>query len=107
MSEAQRFGTPEPGISYRERRAAYAVIVREGRVATVQNRGRHFLPGGGSLPNEAPEQTVVREVREELARSVRLIRKIGEATQYFYADADDCHYHMPAVFFAAEFTDEP
>ena len=33
----------------------------------------------GSLPGETPEETLVREVREELARSVRLVTKIGEA----------------------------
>jgi hypothetical protein len=49
----------------------------------------------------------VREVREELARGIRLVRRIGEATQFFYAAADDCHYQMLAVFFLAEFPDEP
>jgi 8-oxo-dGTP pyrophosphatase MutT (NUDIX family) len=65
------------------------------------------LPGGGSLPGESSEETVVREVREELARSVRLIRRIGEATQFFYAADDHCYYEMFAVFFLAEFSDEP
>jgi 8-oxo-dGTP pyrophosphatase MutT (NUDIX family) len=66
-----------------------------------------FLPGGGSLPGETPEETLVREVREELARSVRLVHKIGEATQFFHAAADGCHYKMLGVFFLAEFPDEP
>ena len=65
------------------------------------------LPGGGSLPGESPEETLVREVREELARSVRLVSKIGEATQFFYAVDDDCYYKMVGVFFLAEFPDEP
>jgi hypothetical protein len=51
--------------------------------------------------------TVRREVREELARSVRLVRRIGQATQYFYAADDGCHYRMSAVFFLAEFPNEP
>jgi 8-oxo-dGTP pyrophosphatase MutT (NUDIX family) len=36
--------------------------------------GKFFLPGGGSLPEETAEETVRREIREELARSVRLMR---------------------------------
>ncbi len=65
------------------------------------------LPGGGSLPGEIPEETLVREVREELARSVRLVSKIGEATQFFYAADENCYYKMLGVFFRAEFPDEP
>ena len=58
------------------------------------------------MSGEAAEDTVAREVREELARGVRLDRKLGEVTQYFYAASDDRHYKMHAVFFAGEFADE-
>ena len=79
-----------------------------GTVGAVRGTaGMIGLPGGGSLPGETPEDTLVREVREELARSVRLVRRIGEATQFFYAAAEDCHYKMLGVFFLAEFPDEP
>ena len=71
---------------------------------TVKFGQKYFLPGGGSLAGEAPEDTIFREVEEELARSVRLMRRIGEATQYFYSTADHQHYEMRAVFFLAEFT---
>jgi 8-oxo-dGTP pyrophosphatase MutT (NUDIX family) len=108
MAEKLIFGSPEPNVQYTERRAAYVLIVTDnGQVATVKSQQNRFLPGGGSLPGEAPEDTVVREVREELARGVRLIRRIGEATQYFYSTADDRHYRMRAVFFTGEFTDGP
>jgi hypothetical protein len=36
-----------------------------------------------------------------------LVRRVGEATQFFYAAGEDCHYKMQAVFFLAEFPDEP
>jgi len=106
MADALIFGSPEPDVQYTERRAAYVVIIHDGKVAAVESRQKYFLPGGGSLPGEAPEDTIAREVREELARGVRLIRKIGEATQYFYSDADERHYEMRATFFAGAFTDE-
>ena len=101
------FGSPEPNIRYTERRAAYVVIVSsDGNIAMVKGPQKYFLPGGGSLPDEAPEDTVAREVSEELARSVRLIRSLGEATQYFYSTDDDRHYKVRATFFVGEFSDE-
>lgn len=101
------FGLFEPGIQYYERRAAYVVINVGGKVAMVGSGRKHFLPGGGSLPFESPELTVVREVTEELARDLTLLRTLGEAVQYFYSDSDQCHYKMQAAFFAGEFTSEP
>jgi GrpB-like predicted nucleotidyltransferase (UPF0157 family)/8-oxo-dGTP pyrophosphatase MutT (NUDIX family)/precorrin-6B methylase 2 len=107
--QSMMFGKPLEGVAYTERPAAYAVVAGENdTVAAVQGKaGMIGLPGGGSLPGETPEETVQREVREELARSVRLVRRIGEATQFFHAAADDCHYKMLGVFFLAEFPDEP
>jgi 8-oxo-dGTP pyrophosphatase MutT (NUDIX family) len=100
-----RFGNILAGIKYQERPAAYALITDgEGRIAAVQGRRGYFLPGGGSLPEEKPEETIARELREELARGVRIIFKIGEAVQYF--SAGDEHYRMTALFYVAEFTGE-
>ena len=101
------FGSAEPVVQYVERRAAYVVVARDDKVAAVVGaRGKYFLPGGGSLPGETPEETVTREVSEELARGVRLTHKVGEAVQYFYSGADERQYRMRATFFAGEFTDE-
>ena len=106
MAETLIFGSPEPDVAYTERPAAYVVIIADSKVALVKGRQKYFLPGGGALAGEAPEATVVREVREELARGVRLTRRLGAALQYFYAAADERHYQMHAIFFAGEFTDE-
>src|SRR5215210_7129364 len=109
MDESTTFGVRLEGVAYADRPAAYAVVAGEnGTVAAVKGTsGRFFLPGGGSLPGEAAGEAVRREVREELARSFRLIRPIGAATQYFHAADDDRHYKMSAEFFLAEFTDGP
>ena len=107
MTNVLTFGSAEPDVVYTERQAAYAVIVTaEGRVAAVKGGDKYFLPGGGSLPNEGPGDTILREVREELARNARLVCRIGEAVQYFYAATEKRHYRMRAVFFTAELTDE-
>src|SRR5437868_11385928 len=104
--DAVVFGSPTPGLSYSERPAAYAVITNgEGMVATVKSERGYFLPGGGSLPGEAPEATALREVLEEVGRGARIIGRLGEAVQYFPAEGKA--FKMHAVFFRAEFTGEP
>ncbi len=109
MTETATFGVRLEGVAYVDRPAAYAVVAGEnGTFAAVRGTsGKFFLPGGDCLPGEAAEETVRREVGEELGRSVRLVRPIGAATQYFYAADDDRHYRMSTVFFLAEFTDGP
>lgn len=68
-----------------ERRRVAAVIVRQGHVLMVRERGRGptgrhdgqeywTLPGGGISPGETPEEALVREVREEVGLSCRAIR---------------------------------
>lgn len=106
MNEEFIFGSQTPNVLYTDRQAAYVVITNNGRFAVVKPQEKYFLPGGGALSGETSEDTVVREVFEELSRNVRLVRKIGEVIQYFYSAADDQHYKMRATFFAGEFTDE-
>jgi 8-oxo-dGTP pyrophosphatase MutT (NUDIX family) len=104
-AEAPTFGVREPGTAYTERRAAYGVVFGAAEtVAVVRGpSGRFWLPGGGSLPGESAEDTLPREVREELGRGVRLTHRLGEATQFFHAASEDRHYRMQAVFFRADF----
>jgi 8-oxo-dGTP diphosphatase len=102
------FGVPVAGVTYEQRRAAYAVIRNSvGAVAAVHVPAGYWLPGGGMLPGETPEETVVREVREELGCPLRLVCKIGEAVQYFFAAAEGRYYAMQAVFFRAELVEGP
>lgn len=94
-------------MAYTERRAAYGVILGENDLVAVVKgpSGHYWLPGGGSSAGESAEETLIREVGEELACGVRLIDRIGEATQFFYAADEHRHYWMLAVFFQAEFTE--
>src|SRR4051812_14921871 len=95
MDETHIFGSPEPNVQYTDRRAAYIVIVADdGQIAMVKGSQKYFLPGGGSGEDEAPEDTIIREAYEELARSVRPTRRIGKAIQYFYSATVDRHYKM-------------
>ena len=101
------FGVPVAGVLYEQRCAAYAVIRNStGAVAAVHVPAGYWLPGGGCLPGETPEETVVREVREEIGGPLRLAHKIGEALQYFFAASEGRYYAMQAVFFRAELIED-
>jgi 8-oxo-dGTP diphosphatase len=101
------FGTAPADAKWQERRAAYVVIRRpDGKVAAVRGRDRLFLPGGGSGEREQAEETVVREVAEELGRRIGRLSPLGYAIEYFYASDDGRWYKMRATFFRAELTDE-
>ncbi|NUP48161.1 MAG: NUDIX hydrolase [Catenulispora sp.] len=74
----------------KNRRRAAAVIIRDGRVLMVRERGtgatgRHdgqeywTLPGGGIEPGETPEQTVMREVAEEVGLVTLSVRYLYDA----------------------------
>jgi 8-oxo-dGTP pyrophosphatase MutT (NUDIX family) len=96
------FGSPVPGVGHAARHAAYAVVHgRRGLVAAVRTSLGYFLPGGGALDGETLEETVMREVREELAREVRMTGEVVEAVQYFAVDGH--HFRMEAAFLGAEF----
>lgn len=102
------FGPFDSNLQYRERCAAYVVILAEdGTVAAVQGREQFFLPGGGAELSETADGTIHRELQEELACRVRLLARIGQATQYFYARREDWHFRMEAEFYLAEFASEP
>lgn len=81
------FGHAEPGLSYRERRCAFGVLVRDGKVACVRvdrgERSYHDLPGGARDGDETEEEALVREFVEETGLTVRPAARLGEAAQLF------------------------
>jgi len=54
------------------RPAAYALIVRDGKLLLVKMRrtGKYHLPGGGIHPGERMEETLKRETREETGKDL-------------------------------------
>lgn len=78
---------PSPGIHYRPRPGAYALLLREGRVLlTHQNDPvpEFQLPGGGIDPGESPLAALHREVIEETGWAISAPRLIGRYRRYTF-----------------------
>jgi 8-oxo-dGTP diphosphatase len=67
---------------------AAAILIENDQAAMIERyrAGRlyYVFPGGHIEPGEQPEQTVVREVKEELGLDVRIIRLVAHSTYLEY-----------------------
>lgn len=84
-----RFGSPLPGLSYLDRRAAFGVAENAlGQIALAQvtkpGKAPYFdLPGGAVDGDETEEQAVAREFGEETGLVVEAVRLIDTVSQHF------------------------
>jgi 8-oxo-dGTP diphosphatase len=105
-----QFGEPQPGRTYPDRPAAFAVIERDGMIALARavfpgGRFRLDLPGGGIDPGETAEQAAVRECGEEVGLAVEIGASLGRADHYF-VNQDGQTHNTRGQFFEARVTAE-
>jgi L-amino acid N-acyltransferase YncA/8-oxo-dGTP pyrophosphatase MutT (NUDIX family) len=83
------------------RPAAYALILRQGRVLLLAMRqtGKYHLPGGGIHAAESIEQALQREVREETGIAIHVERFLHLEELFFYYDPSDTPYHGLHLFY--------
>ena len=97
------FGDIVEGEHYQPRPGSYGVIFRaENEIAVVKYRERFRLPGGGADPGESPEETLQREVMEEIGYGIAQIKRVGFAIQYAYSEgegyfAKQCSFYRACV----------
>jgi 8-oxo-dGTP diphosphatase len=102
------FGKPQHGLTYTDRPGAYAVLRNEkGEIAIVKTGFGAFLPGGGSDDGESLEQTLHREVFEEIGFRLSNIKKIGEARQYVISNFYNKNFCKHGHFYTADWTKDP
>jgi 8-oxo-dGTP diphosphatase len=98
-----QFGTRAPGLDYRDRPAAFGVVVRDGRIAVVRiTREGHApyidLPGGARDGGEDDEAALVREFGEETGLRIRPQRLLGRAAQYLLKTDGEAANNLCALF---------
>ena len=104
-SPRSTFGVRKPGLIYRPRPGAYAVILNsQMEVAVIQVKDKFFLPGGGIHHGEPVEDALQREAVEETGWSITIGSLIGEAIDYIEVRERGPYYEIQSRFFQAEFS---
>ncbi len=82
--ERKVFGTPQPGIAYLDRPAAYGISFDgQGRAAVVYSKRKgYFLLGGGMEPGGTEEDCIRRETLEETGLTAAIVKKVCIGEEY-------------------------
>lgn len=106
-----QFGVPAEGLTYRVRRTAFGLLVRDGRLACVRvDRGEtsyYDLPGGAVDGDETEDQALVREFIEETGLTTRPGERLGEAGQYFLKSDGEAINNLAGFWTAALVRENP
>ena len=107
-----QFGGRAPERDYPDRRAAFGVAPRNGRIAIVritrpEVKPYYDLPGGALDSGEDDAGALVREFGEETGLRVRPGRLLGRARQYLVKADGQTANNLCALFEAAVTGDDP
>lgn len=81
-----------------------AVILNDGKILAMQDeRSPYFyLPGGRVKLGETAEEAVVREIKEELNITARIVRPLWLNQSFFKEDVDGLRYHEICIYFLTD-----
>lgn len=69
-------------VEYTDRKGAYLIPIKEGKVAVVKTSKGYFLLGGGIQQDESDEMCIIRECMEEIGYEVLVEKHLCSAETY-------------------------
>ena len=98
------FRTQKGIFNYR----ACAVILNNNKLLALKNdlTPYYFLPGGIVKLHENSEEAIIREIREELGCSARIIRPLWFSENFFTEDVSEEKFHELCVYYLVAVDDE-
>lgn len=97
------FKTGDEKFNYR----VCAIIIYDGRILAMHD-GRspfYYLPGGRVQMGETAEGAVVREMKEELGVTAKVVRPLWLNQAFFNEDVSKINYHELCIYFLMDVSD--
>lgn len=81
-------------------------MISDGKVLAMhdQRSPYYYLPGGRVAIGETAENAVIREVREEVGITPKIVRPLWLNQAFFTEDVDHLHYHELCIYFLMDIT---
>lgn len=84
-----------------------AMIISDGKILALHDSRSpyYYLPGGRVQMSETAESAVVREIKEELGVTAKVVRPLWLNQAFFNEDVDKVDYHELCLYFLMDVTE--